>query len=151
MGAWGSGTFDNDTACDWAYKLEETSDLSLVKETVPKALAPGNKVDVSVAEEALAACEVLARLQGNWGTRNSYTETVDKWVKVHPTRPPGALIQEALEAIDRIVSPPSEMLEVWFEAEKKNEWLAAVASLRERVASSPAQTRPSGNLTRNKA
>jgi len=22
MGAWGTGNFDNDTACDWAYGLE---------------------------------------------------------------------------------------------------------------------------------
>jgi hypothetical protein len=30
MGAWGTGIFDNDTACDWAYDLKETSDLSLL-------------------------------------------------------------------------------------------------------------------------
>ena len=31
MGAWGAGTFDNDTACDWAGGLENTDDLRHVK------------------------------------------------------------------------------------------------------------------------
>ncbi len=30
MGAWAVDSFGNDTACDWAYGLEEVSDLSLV-------------------------------------------------------------------------------------------------------------------------
>ena len=29
MGAWGTGVFDNDTACDWSYDLEKTKDFSL--------------------------------------------------------------------------------------------------------------------------
>ena len=38
-------------------------------------------LDVDAACEGLAACEVVARLKGNWGARNAYTETVDKWVE----------------------------------------------------------------------
>ena len=31
MGAWGELAFDNDTANDWAYGLDDASDLSLVE------------------------------------------------------------------------------------------------------------------------
>ena len=41
MGAWGTGTFDNDTACDWAYGLDEVNDLSLVKRTLESVLDAG--------------------------------------------------------------------------------------------------------------
>jgi hypothetical protein len=36
MGAWSRDRFGNDTACDWAYGLEEVSDLSLVRSTMHK-------------------------------------------------------------------------------------------------------------------
>jgi hypothetical protein len=139
MGSWGTGTFDNDTACDWAYGLERTQDLSLVREAIEKILAQGRaRIDASRAEEALAACEVIARLEGNWGTRNSYSRNVDVWVLAHPKlAPPRELVQDALNAIDRIMSAPSELVQLWDEtsdAEGAAEWRAAVADLRARVA-----------------
>jgi uncharacterized protein DUF4259 len=41
MGAWGTGIFDNDTACDWAYGLKETNDLSLIESALDKVLTVG--------------------------------------------------------------------------------------------------------------
>jgi hypothetical protein len=34
MGAWAHDTFDNDTACDWAFDLEKAADLSLVTQAL---------------------------------------------------------------------------------------------------------------------
>jgi hypothetical protein len=42
MGAWDCDPFGNDTACDWKYDLEATSDLALVSETIEKAHGNGN-------------------------------------------------------------------------------------------------------------
>ena len=42
MGAWVTGIFDNDTACDWAYSLEESNDLSVVEAAFEKILATGS-------------------------------------------------------------------------------------------------------------
>ena len=76
MGAWSKDSFGNDTACDWAYGLEDTSDLSLVRETIQKAVGSGDEhLEAPDAEETIAAVEVIARLKGNFGERNSYTET----------------------------------------------------------------------------
>jgi len=38
MGAWGTGNFDNDTALDWVYDLEDREDLSLVVDTIDAVL-----------------------------------------------------------------------------------------------------------------
>ena len=68
MGAWGTGIFDNDTACDWAYDLEGASDLSLIERALSKVLNVGAEyLEATEAEEALAAAETIARLKGNLG------------------------------------------------------------------------------------
>ena len=79
MGAWGTGVFDNDTACDWVGELVESSDLSRIETTLDNVLQAGSGyLEAPEAEEALAAAEVVARLQGNWGVRDVYTAPVDE-------------------------------------------------------------------------
>jgi hypothetical protein len=134
MGAWGVGSFENDTACDWTYGLDEVEDLSLVRETLAAALDCGEDyLDADLACEALAACEVLARLKGNWGLRDSFSETVDRWVESHPMEVPADLVDTALYAIDRTLTPPSELLELWEEGAEAGEWRKDVEDLRSRV------------------
>jgi hypothetical protein len=133
MGAWGTGTFENDTACDWAYGLEDVKDLSLVD----AALAAVNEadddfLDADLACEALAACEVIARLKGQWGARDAYTETLDAWVKAHPQNPGPERVKNADAAITRILADSSELRELW-EEDDASQWIAAVEELRARV------------------
>ena len=133
MGAWDAGSFDNDTACDWAGGLENTTDLSMVLEALAQVLddAP-DYVEADAGSNAIAACEVIARLKGNWGTKNAYTESVDKWVLTHPQKVPPDLAARAGQALDRILAPQSELEELW---EQNPEWIAAVVDLRKRVSS----------------
>jgi len=137
MGAWGSDSYDNDTANDWAYGLEDVSDLSLVIGAIgPVATRGDDYLDSDEACEAIAACEVIARLKGNWGKRDAYTETIDNWVQAHPIAPPDELVQQALKAIDRILASPSELMELWDEGGFNEEWHAKMADLRARIAGS---------------
>lgn len=134
MGTWSEDTFGNDTACDWVYDLEEVDDLSLVHQTLDAVLNSDEEyLDADAACEGLAACEVIARLKGNWGLKNSYSEALDNWVTKHQTEPPEELVEMSLNVIDRVLAPQSELLELWEEGDA-SEWLAAVADLRERVA-----------------
>ena len=133
MGTWAAGTFDNDTACDWAGDLHRVQDLSLVKTAIARVCSvDAGNLDSELAVEALAACEVLARLQGHWGLRDSYSEPVDKWVEAHPMQIPAGLVEQAIQAIDRILQPGSELLELWEEGDD-GEWHQAVADLKKRV------------------
>lgn len=134
MSAWGADSFDNDTACDWAYTLEAAVDLSPV-ELALRAAADGNEdfLDADVCCEALAASEVVARLSGNYGVRNSYTEVVDNWVIAHPQVPSREIIHLAQKAIDRVLGEQSELRHLW-EDGGAAEWIAAVNALRDRLA-----------------
>jgi len=134
MGAWGHLAFDNDTANDWAYELDEVSDLSPVESAFEELEEIGDDyVDQDVACCALAACEVLARCLGRPGYSNSYTETVDKWVAAHAEiKPTPALLSRAEKCIDRILGEDSELCQLWEESDAA-EWRAGVEDLRKRV------------------
>lgn len=133
MGAWGELAFDNDTANDWAYELADVEDLSLVESTLSALEHLGSEyVEQDLACDVLAACEVLARLKGNNGYKNAYTEKVDDWVAAHPLTPSPALLKRAVEGIDRILGDDSELRELW-EDDEADEWLEAMADLRRRL------------------
>ncbi|RTL46817.1 MAG: DUF4253 domain-containing protein [Burkholderiales bacterium] len=138
MGAWSHDAFGNDTACDWAQGLDEVSDLSLVEAAIGAALdADDDGLDADVACEALAAIEVLARLRGNAGYSNAYTERVDDWVARTRLVPPDGLLQQALTALEAIASPASELRELWDEGEAGPQWQASLAELRARLQAPP--------------
>ncbi len=134
MGTWDVDSFGNDTACDWAYDLEETEDLSLVGDTLQRVINSGDGyLEAGDAEEGVAAAEVVARLKGNFGARNAYTETVDAWVAENPVTPPRNLVDSAMRALERISSPPSELREQWEESEDFEKWRKSLADLMRRV------------------
>jgi hypothetical protein len=135
MGAWGTGSFDNDDACDWAADFVEIGALSYVRRVLERVVATSGEeyLCAPISSKALAACEVIARLKGNWGTRNSCSTDVDDWVLANPSEPSADMVQLALHAIDRIVTAQSELMELWDES-KPSDWHMIVADLRERVA-----------------
>jgi hypothetical protein len=137
MGAWGVSTFDNDAAGDWAVELAGSEDLSFVAETLDRALEAGEDyLDADDACMGLAACELIARLGGHWGTRGPETEAVDSWVEAHPLEPGADLVEKAARHIDRVLMPGSELMDLWEEGKDPEGWRAAVEDLRARVSAS---------------
>jgi hypothetical protein len=134
MGTWGVGTLDNDTAVDWMYGLGEVGDLSLIEGTLDRALAAvGENLEAPDAEEALAAAEAVARMLGNFGVRNDYTETMDAWVAYMNRRPPPDLVAKAQRIVARIQEQPSELLERWTKTDKSEAWSRSLADLAKRL------------------
>ena len=118
MGTWEADPFGNDSACDWQYDLEEVDDLSLIGSTIQQIHDAGSElIEAPDAEEAIAAADTIARLKGRFYVRNSSTESVDKWVAGHKLEPPQELVDAAIKAIERILTPPSELLELWEDSE----------------------------------
>ena len=133
MGAWGDRAFDNDAANDWAYGLGDVDDLSLVEAAFREVEAVGaDYLDSDVACDALGACEVLARLLGNPGYTNSYTEKVDQWVATHSLTPSSALLERASAVIDRILGENSELRDLWKDT-GDDDWHKSVEELRARM------------------
>jgi hypothetical protein len=135
MGSWDVGSFDNDTAADWTYGLEEVDDLSYVEATLDRVVDHPSQEDLSAeaGECAIAAAEVIARLRQKGGEESAYSQTVDTWVRAHPIAPPRALVSKAIAALDRVMAPPSELRELWEESDLDG-WLDAVAELKGRLA-----------------
>lgn len=133
MGAWGVLAFDNDDANDWAYDLEQADDLALVESAFAAVEEAEDYLEATDASNALAACEVLARLNGKPGYTNPYTEKVDAWVAAHPLTPPAGLLKRADAAIDRILGENSELKDLWSESDENANWVASVEELRRRL------------------
>ncbi|MBD2108098.1 DUF4259 domain-containing protein [Nodosilinea sp. FACHB-13] len=133
MGTWSVDAFGNDDAADWVIELTKSDDLSLVEAAINGVLAESDYLDAADAAIALAAIEVIARLNGNWGDRNAYTEPVDDWVAQVNVQPEPALLAQARAAIDRILSEDSEMLELWQDSGDYEDWLGSVENLRSRI------------------
>lgn len=143
MGAWSTDAFGNDTACDWAYGLAVSDDLLLVEAAIAAVVdSPAGYLDASLAQEALAAAEVVARLRGHAGDRNAYTEATDDWVQAKRLVPPEALRRRALLALDRCLGEDSELRELWDESDAAGQWRADAQSLQERLQAEPRPLAP---------
>ncbi|WP_295620600.1 DUF4259 domain-containing protein [Chamaesiphon sp. GL140_3_metabinner_50] len=131
MGAWGHLSFDNDTTNDWASGLEKVDDLSLVESAFDELEdISDDYLEEDIACAAIGACEVIARLLGNPGYTNVYTEKVDLWVAARKLKPSPELLQRAVAAIDRIITDNSELCELW---EENDDWIGAMEDLRSRL------------------
>lgn len=133
MGAWAEDTFGNDSSCDWIGTFLDDPGLPAVKSAIEIVIRADDYLDSDEACECLAACEVIARLQGKWGLRNSYSEDLDNWVNSNPTDVPHDLKVLADSAIERILAPNSELPELWDDGERNDEWHNAIDDLRERI------------------
>ncbi|MBU0984493.1 MAG: DUF4259 domain-containing protein [candidate division Zixibacteria bacterium] len=134
MGAWDTDPFGNDTACDWQYELESASSLEPIQQTIGKVLRAGKKnLDAPDAEAGIAAADTIARLKGHFYVKNSYTETVDKWVAAHKLTPPPELVNDAIRAIERILTQPSELLDLWEESGEFESWKQHLDALKTRL------------------
>ena len=134
MGTWEADPFGNDSACDWQYDLEEVDDLSLIGSTIQQIHDAGAElIEAPDAEEAIAAADTIARLKGRFYVRNSSTESVDRWVAGHKLKPPQELVDAAIKAIERILTRPSELLELWEDSEDFESWNQHMEDLKTRL------------------
>jgi hypothetical protein len=137
MGTWAVDAFGNDYAQDWAEDLHETSNLDAVEDTLNTVLDSGAELEAPFAAEALAAIEVLARLQGKGGPRSEDSAAVDEWVEARKgkaVKPRADLAAKAAQAIERILASDSELRQLWEDSEHYADWRASVEDLRARLA-----------------
>lgn len=132
MGAWAEDVFGNDTACDWAGDFADNPNLDIVNAAVERVLH-AEYIDSDEASECLVACEILARMKGNWGERSSYSTSIDAWIESSKITPPENLINNAKIAITKILGENSELRELWDEDGKNEKWHQEINSLLSRV------------------
>ncbi|HQW52919.1 MAG TPA: DUF4259 domain-containing protein [Acinetobacter sp.] len=123
MGTWSHEPFGNDTANDWAYELDDTTDFSVIDATLQTALDEGQEnLDADLAMEAIAAIEVLAKSLGHGTQTDVYTDKVDEWVDRISLKPSADLLQKAEQVLALVASDHSELKELWQESEEYELW-----------------------------
>lgn len=160
MGAWGAGSFDNDTAMDWAGTFvdadegmpEEDDDEALTKEALiigplaTLAESPEDEyIEADLASEAVAAGEIVAAIFGlpsadllkaakDPEAEGNTLGQLMAWVSTT-----GSELKErsdlrvlAREAVGRVLD--SELSELWEDSDSGDEWKRAVEDLRKRLA-----------------
>ncbi len=135
MGAWSEDSFGNDTACDWVGDFLEEPGLQAVSKALDVVMNEEGDLDSDLASEALAACEVIARLKGNWGLRNGYNKELDQWIIDNPQEVPANLVQKGESVIKRILGEDSELADLWDESDWSEDWRNTVDDLEKRIKS----------------
>lgn len=128
MGAWGTGSFENDGATDWFYLVEEAVEPGLViASALDEALAEADYLELDSAWAAVGAAELSASCAGE--TPDDLPDHIRRWTSEHPHQPHAAEIEHAVQAVER-VQRESELRELWEkESGPDNSWLRAVDDL----------------------
>lgn len=130
MGAWGTGSFENDDAASWVAGLGTLTPEDLTKILVQAADDPAY-LEAPAASAAVAAGEVVAALNG--AAAEGAPAAIVEWAKKNPQALTAELRDVAGRALDR-VRRNSELKDLWLEADGLNDWIAAVKDLQGRVA-----------------
>ena len=126
MGAWGTGSFENDTALDWVYELEEADDLSILADAFDALLEEeGNYLDEYDCEIAICAADVVAGLMGN--SDGALPDEVRAWIETQP-KPPRTLVADGLKSLEAILKD-SGLKELWEETDYYDEWRGSVLDI----------------------
>ncbi|MBB3991463.1 DUF4259 domain-containing protein [Croceicoccus naphthovorans] len=115
MGAWGAGSFENDTALDWADEVESVGDVEAVFTGLPEY---DGKTDLEAddASRVIAAAEAVATMMGR--VAEDVPEELQELLA--GAEPSGPLIEMARNAVSRVMSR-SELLDLWAEDEEGSE------------------------------
>ena len=130
MGTWSHEPFGNDTANNWAYKLENCSDFSVVEQAIRAVLDNEESyLDVALAVKAVAAAEVLAKTRGRGTQSDAYTQKVDAWLASIDAKPSDAIFADAQQALVLVLGGDSELKQLWEGSADGAEWLSAMQDL----------------------
>lgn len=129
MGAWGTGSFENDDASDWVASLATVTPDQLTP-IFARAADDPEYLEGPEASVAVAAAEVVAALNGS--PAESAPAAIDAWTKSHPQALTPQLRELAARAMDR-VRRNSELKDLWMEADGLNDWIAAIQDLQTRL------------------
>lgn len=131
MGAWGHGSFANDSALDWLQDLLEDGP-PLVREALDRISTAGDQtyLDADDCCAALAAAELVAAALGHGDDR--LEENALAWLQENrdATREVGA--NRAERAVARVYQK-SELRDLWDENGPDTEWHADVRELLRRL------------------
>lgn len=134
MDAWDTTIHGNDTARDWMTELYESEGWTLIDEVFDAVLETGDEVlDSAVGEEALAAVDVVAWINGQPGRQDDATDGLMDWIEEHELEADDEHLERAQKVTDRVLQTPSELRDHWEEEGDIEAWEKSVNELRSRL------------------
>lgn len=129
-GVWGTGSFENDSAADWAYELDLTKPASYLL-AVFNAIPPNGYIDADACSVAIAAADVTASLKD--GKTENLPPSVATWVVISKREYKPFFATKALEAIGYCKNTErSEIAQLWSEGDPQ-QWLDQVLKIETRL------------------
>ena len=132
MGAWGSGSFDNDEAMDWigGFGADGANIIVEALEAIT-GLDPGDYIEQDAAAQAIAAAELVASARDGDTSRlpeDAVASLKENAGKINAAK----LLAPARKALTRILKG-SELKELWDDSPDAEEWEDCVRELLERL------------------
>lgn len=131
MAAWGTKTFEEDTANDWIQELIDSEDP---REFLVESLSidPGF-IEADQAAAILAAGETLIALLDE--PRVGVPGELVDWVGDNECEDVSDLPEIAVTSVAKVLGDESELRDIWSESEEFEEWQENVEQMREVLAS----------------
>jgi len=152
MGAWDAGSFQNDTALDWAGNLRESGDVTAVRIALVRVLEERRSerpsfigrllgrrlvepyLEAHVASQGIAAAEIIAFWLGH--PDQHFPVGLREWARNHADSLSPELVALAQQAVS-VIKTKSELKDFWEEGDNivAPKWHAAIADLESRLQS----------------
>ncbi len=134
MGAWGTGSFENDNARDWIQEFQRDPHLSAVearlRDTADFPLS--EYMEYPDCYGAVAAAEVVAALNGK--PSPALPVELIGFLSSHHAMPAQSLLRVAIQALDRVLQPDnSEATDGWVSDADRAQWVTCIQDLRNRL------------------
>jgi hypothetical protein len=128
MGAWGTGPLENDAAGDFVYAICNDGGLAAMADAFDHVLEAGDEdLEAPAAEEAVASAAIVARLKD--GVPLTGEDEIEAWIAAEKPVASPDLIAKARGALLRVQTEPSELLELWQDADEFPQFLAGIKAL----------------------
>ncbi|AZM51260.1 hypothetical protein DMA15_00560 [Streptomyces sp. WAC 01529] len=127
MGTWDVGPFDNDTAADFGSDLDEAAGDErggIVRGALTRVIDIVGYLEAPESEQAVAAAALVA-------AQCPQGEPADPVYGPEEPLPDLTGLRElALQALDRITTEPSELMDLWAQSDGGGPWRANIRRLR---------------------
>ena len=129
MESWGTGSFENDAAT--AFVLEVVEDGSVaIEEALEVVLDPDmTELEAEEGARAVAAAEIV-QIQLSGDTAQVTDAGLRAWLSELGEGELSELLELALEALERVLGPGSELPELWGNGQEAADWRSEVQRLR---------------------
>lgn len=132
MGAWGTGTFEDDIACDWIEDLGDSDPIAFFRHCLDLSGQESGLEYVACVGVVCTAEMIHGVLIGE---RSNLPATAMDWIRDNRSIQIDGLVMHAMVGLCRVIGPDSEMRQLWEDdAERLVSWIDNVTYLLNRFA-----------------